>query len=219
MLSTTGKIFLTLTLPLSLALTYPQDPAPAKQRVKRWISSDNTPQAAVNDPIHREDIYPVTIAEDVRGDLKNLSETLKQEDTFLRLHQANQRAIQLGLLALEKSHTPVIRAYSQRLVRDHRYADRWLTSVAKNMEIKTAAQPLRARREEKNLYPLQGTSFDREFLRAARANEEEISQNLQQIELPVDMALTRLVNKVLPILRQHQRVAENLENNLVSSNE
>ena len=137
------------------------------------------------------------------------------------LHHANQVEMEFGELAKAKGATREVRAYGDRLVRDHRFADGRIMRFAERndhpigplpedtIEAKQQAEHEQEMRDR--LRAASGPAFDDEFLQMmADAHAMAIGMVKDAREKAVSPDLRSLLAKLQPILEQHQTIAREL---------
>lgn len=145
-------------------------------------------------------------------------------DVLAKLHHSNQQEVELGRLAERSAASKPVKSFGERLVKDHQSADQQLLSLAKKhgVEIGKPQPKDQAEREEmqkqaktvKDLKTLKGSAFDGAFT----ANMiEEHQKDIQAVESARDQVESQdvkdLLDKVLPVLKEHLRIAEQLSRN------
>ncbi|HVH85470.1 MAG TPA: DUF4142 domain-containing protein [Terriglobales bacterium] len=152
-----------------------------------------------------------------------------ESELLSKMHMANQMEIKAGQLAESKGTTPAIRTYGQLLVRDHSYADKRITDLAKQQGIQLMQTPMPNSPDEKQkmdmqkqmmagLEQAQGADFDRQFIEFnVKAHEmavNMVSMGSQQLK---PSPVKTLASKMVPILKQHGDIAQHLEQRQVAS--
>ena len=132
-----------------------------------------------------------------------------------QIHQANLKEIAVGKLAEEKASTDEVRAYADQLVKDHTSADQMVVATAqkKGARLRDSAA---ARREkahgkvtEQKLSSANGVQFDRLFLEQTSAEHKKLIAELQkEREDASDDDIEALIDKIVPILQQHNDLAQ-----------
>jgi putative membrane protein len=130
-----------------------------------------------------------------------------------QIHMVNQMEVRAGLLAKSRGGTPQIKRYGDRLVKDHQLADRLLLNVAHREGFTVANQPVHAMTGMEALQKAHGPDFDSQFLTLMQQGHTKTIAELTEAEkqLPPDSELKGLVAKLIPILKQHDELAMNLE--------
>lgn len=130
------------------------------------------------------------------------------------VHRAHLREIQLGQLAKEKGTSSEIRAYGDRLLRDHRVADGMLVDIADEMKVTLGTlEPIAPHEKQEaashaavmaDLSQAPSDQFDADFLRVIKSKNEEALQTLTDAvgNLPVSQVREHIV-RMRPILGQH----------------
>lgn len=140
-----------------------------------------------------------------------------------KMHHVNQIEINVGKLTEQKSDDPEVKRYGRCLVRDHELGDRKVAMVAKQLNL-TLMTPQPQTPEEHQemqmqmqmvdkLKTLSGKAFDNTFLPAMVQGHIEAITMLKNAEgkLPEQSPVRMLISKLLPILEQHQQLAEDLQ--------
>jgi putative membrane protein len=141
----------------------------------------------------------------------------RTEGEFLgKLHHANQMEIALGNLAKERASSREVRDYGDRLVRDHQNAEREMIEFARNHGISISQPPAVKRAQDKKamekLRGLNGSELDRELVSMmVKDHRKVIDQMTAARSRFTDPKLDALLDKMLPVLKEHLEAAENLE--------
>ncbi|MGC2494685.1 DUF4142 domain-containing protein [Candidatus Binatus sp.] len=132
-----------------------------------------------------------------------------------QIHQANLKEIAIGLLAEEKASSDEVRAYAVQLVNDHTNADQMVAATAqkKGAHLRDSAaarrESVRGKTAEQKLSSASGAQFDRLFLEQTSADHKKLISELQQErEDASDDDVEALIDKIVPILQQHQDLAQ-----------
>lgn len=128
-----------------------------------------------------------------------------------QIHQADQKEIALGNIAAGKASTDEVQNYAKQLVEDHTGADQQVMALAQkmNVHLRDTAASKQARQESAKLKSATGPAFDREFLQQTSADHEKLIRELkQEREDASDDDIEALIDKILPILEQHQQLAQ-----------
>jgi putative membrane protein len=128
-----------------------------------------------------------------------------------QIHQADQKEIALGNIAADKASTVEVQNYAKQLVEDHTGADQQVKAMAQKMNVHLFDTPSskQGRLESAKLKSAAGPAFDREFLRQTSADHDKLIRELkQEREDASDDDIEALIDKILPILEQHQQLAQ-----------
>ena len=144
-----------------------------------------------------------------------------------KMHMTNQMEVKLGELAMKKGATDEVRRYGDRLVRDHRFADGKVEDMAKAKgvplqmpEPKNEAEKQDMQKDQEMAQKLEGMSgrdFDKTFLEMmAMGHAKAVAMLTQAHGMTKDPELKDMLGKMIPILRQHEVVAQKLQSSLTS---
>lgn len=112
--------------------------------------------------------------------------------------------VQAGQLALQKSSDGQVRTFAQRMVRDHTQANEELAALAKSEGVTVATTPNAQQQQMLNqLQGLQGSDFDREYLRQQKTAHEQAVSLFQGATQNTSPAVRAWASKTLPTLREH----------------
>jgi putative membrane protein len=132
-----------------------------------------------------------------------------------RIHQANLKEIAAGKIAETKASSTEVRAYADQLIKDHTSADQMVTATAQKMGARLR-DPATDRRKtangkqaEQKLSSANGAQLDRVFLEQTSADHKKLMSELKQARDDAsDDDIEALIDKIMPILQQHQDLAE-----------
>ena len=144
-----------------------------------------------------------------------------------KMHMTNQMEVKLGELAMKKGASDEVRRYGDRLVRDHRFADGKVEDMAKAQGItlsmpepKSEAEKQDMQKDQEMAQKLEGLSgrdFDKMFLQMmAMGHQKAIAMLTQAHDTTKDARLEDMLGKMIPILRQHEVVAQKLQSSFTS---
>lgn len=112
--------------------------------------------------------------------------------------------VEAGQLALQKSSDGQVRTFAQRMVRDHTQANEELAALAKSEGVTVATTPNAQQQQMLNqLQGLQGSDFDREYLRQQKTAHEQAVSLFQGATQNTSPAVRAWASKTLPTLREH----------------
>jgi putative membrane protein len=128
-----------------------------------------------------------------------------------QIHQADQKEIALGNMAAGKASTVEVQNYAKQLVEDHTGADQQVMAMAQkmNLRLRDTAASKEGRQSSSKLKSATGAEFDRQFLQQTSADHDKlISELKKEREDASDDDIEALIDKILPILEQHQQLAQ-----------
>ncbi|MBI5202119.1 MAG: DUF4142 domain-containing protein [Elusimicrobia bacterium] len=129
------------------------------------------------------------------------------------IHSTHLYEIELGRLAADRAQSLRVRRYGQRMLGDHRIADRKLMDLARarGWKIESAALSEEERLHLQALVALPAADFDVAFVSGAREGHRETMDRLAAAEGTVtDRAIRRYLAVTMPILHQHWLLAARL---------
>jgi putative membrane protein len=153
---------------------------------------------------------PLAIGQNIKGDDAGSVDPA----TFVKkASHINLGEIELGTLATKRSARADVKEYGQRLASDHQkaYQDLKNVAVGDNLQVSTTIDP-HHKDLATRLGALQGASFDREFLPTmVKGHKAAIQLFEAQANSGRDVALRNYAQKCLPVLREHLKMAEELQ--------
>jgi putative membrane protein len=130
------------------------------------------------------------------------------------LHHINQKEIKLAQLALEKTQSPTVRAYAQRMVSDHQAADDkvQMLAQARSVELKSFQPSDSEQSKMESLKQMTGPKFDQAYLDAMRSGHEIAYVELKTTRTGLkDAQVSNLIGSMLPTVQNHEKMAANDE--------
>jgi predicted outer membrane protein len=151
-----------------------------------------------------------------------LSPSALDERLLSKIHQMNLMQIEMGQLAEQKGTAKAIRAYGDRLERDHRFADQKILMLAQKLHV-DVNKPLPFLSEDadrfknqmnrrERLREAQRINFDEVFLDQIIVGQGDTIEMLTNADQMLDenMEIKHAIEKIIPILRQQETVASHL---------
>lgn len=146
----------------------------------------------------------------------------KQLQIAAHYHEDNRMEIALGKEASKRATTPDVKAYGQRLVKDHEDFDKQLTSMIKQSGQKMPKEKPATEAEKKmqksnkekeaKIKKLKGASFDREYLSFMVEDHEHALAGIDQhISEAGNSELATALENVKPVLQRHLDQARDLQ--------
>jgi len=120
--------------------------------------------------------------------------------------------VNLGKIAAERASSAEVKKFGQRMVDDHTKANKELNALADKKKI-PPAQSMDAthRQAAERMAQLTGADFDREFMRQmVKDHKEAVSLFESQSKNGRDEDLKALAGKMLPTLRHHLKMAQEM---------
>jgi putative membrane protein len=118
--------------------------------------------------------------------------------------------VQLGQLATEKAAAPAVRQFGQRMVDDHGKANDELKQLAsqKGVTLPTTMDKS-SQKEHDRLSKLSGAEFDRAYMKhMVSDHRKDVSEFKSEASKAKDADLKQFVQKTLPVLEEHLKLAQ-----------
>jgi predicted outer membrane protein len=144
-------------------------------------------------------------------------------DVIAKVHQANQKEIEMAQMALDKAESPRVKSYARKLLNDHQAADKKLLGYAEKKSVDlskleakatdTGAAATAASEDDahRRLQNATGTDFDREFVNVMLAEHDKAIDLVKSARDSVtDKQLRSQLSTMLPKLEQHRKMARDL---------
>jgi putative membrane protein len=135
------------------------------------------------------------------------------EQTFLSdAAQGNKAEIQLAHLALKNSHNSKVRTFAIRMIHDHTALNQQLHRLAgrKNLALPNELSA-EAQHEESKLKQLAGSQFDKAYADYEVAQHKKLLDRFQnEADSARGLAVREFAKSVIPILKEHAKLAEQL---------
>lgn len=126
--------------------------------------------------------------------------------------EGNMAEIQVGKLAMEKSSSPAVKQFAQKLIADHTEAGDKLKQVAskENMPVPAALASKQQSKIDK-LSKLSGPAFDKAFVKdAVKDHKSDIKMFQSEAQNGGNPAVKQFASETLPTLKQHLAIAKGL---------
>lgn len=142
---------------------------------------------------------------------------LRSEQRFANeLSQGNLAEVKLGKMIKDKAKSQAVRDFAERMISDHSSLEKDLRKWATK---KGATLPNQPGQEEERIYKelsgMEGPELDRKYIRGMLDDHKKDVAKIQKFVMySRDSELKALLNKTLPILENHLRIAENVAGQL-----
>ncbi len=120
--------------------------------------------------------------------------------------------VQLGKLAQDHAGSQPVRAFGERMVRDHRANTRELIAVAKPLGVTPPTTlPAEQQHQIDKLSALYGPQFDNTYMAMmVQDHQNDIRDYHKEVQDGKNSALRKYAQQTLPILQEHLALAEDL---------
>jgi putative membrane protein len=133
-------------------------------------------------------------------------------DFAMKAASGGMGEVQTAQLAQDRSASPQVKQFAQRMITDHTAANNELMQIAKQANIDLPSQPTgKDASEAQRLRGLQGAQFDQAYSQAElRDHQADVQLFQKEADSGQDAALKSFAQKTLPVLQQHLQLAEAL---------
>ena len=139
--------------------------------------------------------------------------SLSNQSFVEKAAQDGMAEVQLGQIALSKSHDSDVRAFANRMVSDHDKANVELKSVAKEADVQAPTElDAEHRAMVDQLKSKSDTEFDAAYAKAMADDHTKAVSMFQSASSSQDLdpALAAFAKKTLPTLKEHKEMADSL---------
>ena len=143
---------------------------------------------------------------------------MAQQQFLARLAHDNQSEIDMGKMAKDQASSPRVKKFAEQIVRDHEQADKMVKDYTKkkNIDLNGSSSGMAMKDEDKaemkRLKDLKGAEFDREFVHQMVGDHEKTVKDVTAARTQFkDPELTKLLDQLLPKLKQHLTTARSLD--------
>jgi putative membrane protein len=145
------------------------------------------------------------------ADDKNKDQEFAQKASACGLAEVN-----LGNLAARTSTNPAVQQFAQRMAQDHMRSNQQLIQIANQQGLKLASTMDKKHQTlMTDLTKATGEQFDRRFVQhQLEDHEQAIKCFEEEAKNGKDPALKQFASNMLPILREHQKMAKGLASKL-----
>jgi putative membrane protein len=124
-----------------------------------------------------------------------------------KLHQSNQKEIEMGKLAQKNGQSKDVKAYGKTLVKDHTLADKKVTALAKKEKLTLTP----AAKEDHSAMAEKGPEFDKKFSAAMlEDHKKDVAEAKSARDATKDEQLKTLLDGIVPTLEKHEELAQKL---------
>jgi len=130
-------------------------------------------------------------------------------DVLKKLHESNQKEIEMGKLAEQKGQSKEVKSFGKMLVKDHTAADKKVTALAKEQKTELAPAPTQAMDHMGSMGS--GPEFDAKFAQEMLDDhKKDIAEVKQARDGTADAKLKKLIDDLLPTLQKHEDTAQKI---------
>jgi putative membrane protein len=120
--------------------------------------------------------------------------------------------VQLGQLAQEKSQSPDVKQFGQKMVQDHTQLGEQMKLVAKNMGVSAPKGPTKKDKQlMAKLQGLSGDQFDLEYIKAmVKDHKQDLKDFKDEAQLTQDPNLQQVTKEGANVINQHLQMIEQI---------
>jgi putative membrane protein len=141
--------------------------------------------------------------------------TISDDDRAFMMEAASggMAEVEMGRLAAKKGRSAAVKAFGQRMVRDHSQANAELKRLARRKGVTLPPGPTDEQKAEREkLSNLSGADFDREYMSMmVEDHNKDVKAFQDKAGNAGDADLKRFVVKTLPTLKMHQTMANRIK--------
>ncbi len=121
--------------------------------------------------------------------------------------------VQLGQLAEQKSQSPDVKQFAQKMVSDHsQMGDKWFKPVAKQMGVSEPKGP--SKKDKKLIEKLQGLSgdqFDTEYIQAmVKDHKQDLKDFQSEAQSSQNPSVKQIAQQGTTVIQQHLQIIEQI---------
>jgi putative membrane protein len=149
------------------------------------------------------------------GDQKPLKALAEADTRFaLTAAEGGMLEVELGRIASTKAANADVKEFAAKMVTDHSKSNAELTEIASGKSLMLPTQEQVKSKHQAmiaKLETLEGAAFDREYMAAmVKDHDKDVSLFEKQAKSGRDAALQAFAEKTLPTLREHQKMAKQI---------
>jgi putative membrane protein len=197
-------------LTLTPQLSFAQDPPPPTKLPPQ------PPRNPPADPRLPTDANPVPKGNDGgTGDQKPLKAPADADSRFaITAAEGGMLEVELGRLASSKAANAEVKEFAAKMVTDHSKANAELTQIASGKSLMLPTQEQVKSKHQgmiSKLEKLEGAAFDRAYMAdMVKDHDKDVALFEKQAKNGRDVALQAFAEKTLPTLREHQKMAKQI---------
>lgn len=146
--------------------------------------------------------------------MESMTDPLASDKKFAKeASEGSVAEVELGKLAAEKGSSEAVKEFGKRMVEDHGKASEDLQQAAAQANIPVFSEmPRKARKAQEKLSKLSGADFDREYSKMMlKDHKNDLKTFERQSKDGKVPELKAFAAKTLPVLQEHQKLAEQLD--------
>jgi putative membrane protein len=130
---------------------------------------------------------------------------------------AGMKEIQVSQIAERKASSPEVKAFAERMVRDHQQANEKLRNITGELGVDVAPDMQMLQQAQAKLSDLSGGSFDRQFMQMMVQDHEHVVKTVEaKVNGTGNGRIQEWASSTLPTLRDHLDRAREIERQLTT---
>jgi putative membrane protein len=151
----------------------------------------------------------IAIAALLLAPLAARAEAPNASDVLTKLHESNQKEIEMGRQAEKNGQSKEVKSFGRMLVSDHTAADKQVQALAKQEKVDLEAAKPAATHEHQDIAA--GPDFDTKFAQAMLDDHKrDVADARTARDQTQDPKLKGLLTKIVPTLEKHQEMAQKI---------
>lgn len=135
---------------------------------------------------------------------------------IMKAIQANRAEVEFGELAQQNSQREAVKQFGERMVKDHTAIDERLEKFAQSKGLSIpAGLDMKDQRTKVDLSSLKSEAFDRSYMSDMLKDHKKDIAVFEKAESTTDPGLRSFVTETLPTLREHLKLAHEVEDAVV----
>jgi putative membrane protein len=120
--------------------------------------------------------------------------------------------VQLGQLAQQKSQSPDVKQYAERMVQVHTQLGQQITPIAKRLGVSEPKGPSKKQKQEiARLEALSGPQFDEEYIKAMVRDHQRVVKDFKdEVQLAQDPNVKQVAQADIPVFEQHLQIIQQI---------
>lgn len=208
-----GKKILTMGAAMLLAgaVAFAQGPPGDQQTMPPGQQTPGEPTS----PSNPNPAYPPGAAEGPGGPGNSMSQSYADQEFITHTLSNSAAEAEMSQLAAEKSSSPDVKSYGQKMVQIHSQLSTQLKPVAQTLGVKTDPKPSKKDRKQiDQLKTLSGDEFDQAYIKAmAKDQRHDVKTFKEEVTAAQSPTIKQVARMDEPVLSQHLQALEQIAQN------
>ena len=208
-----GKKILTMGAAMLLAgaVAFAQGPPGDQQTMPPGQQTPGEPTS----PSNPNPAYPPGATEGPGGPGNSMSQSYADQEFITHTLSNSAAEAEMSKLAAEKSSSPDVKSYGQKMVQIHSQLSTQLEPVAQSLGVKADPKPSKKDRKQiDQLKTLSGDEFDQAYIKAmAKDQRHDVKTFKEEVTAAQSPTIKQAARMDEPVLSQHLQVLEQIAQN------